>query len=69
MSKLKRGDAITVKGQTYGYFQFYDIVEQIKSSKKARLARVLHSSTDNFSFALIKIVRLIDIKVIQQEKA
>lgn len=66
MSKLNRnfksGDPVTVKGFTYGSLRFHEYLPKGHAGEQCALVNVLHASTANFDFALVKTVRLIDVR-------
>jgi hypothetical protein len=51
-------DPVTVIGNTYGQFQFFEYLPRTKPA----LCRVLHSSNNDFSFALIKTFQVSAVK-------
>lgn len=62
LEDYKDGLIVEVKGHTYGTFKTYKLEPK---GRGARLVKVLHSSTIgeiDWSFALIKTFRLVDIK-------
>jgi len=61
-NQFTKGDKVSVKGCTYGCFQFVELLPKGSHGRKCVLAKVLHSSNDNFSFALVKVFRLIDLR-------
>ena len=54
---------VTVKDNNYGEFRVHKVLPAERN--KARLVQVLHSSTGDFSFALIKTFKLSDLRKIQ----
>lgn len=56
------GDLVTVKGNTYGYFKLHEMLPKGAHGRKCQLVKVLHSSTNQFDFALVKTFRYIDCK-------
>lgn len=62
LKDYKDGIIVEVKGNTYGTFKTYRLEPK---GRGARLVKVLHSSVigeNDWSFALIKTFRLVDIK-------
>tara|TARA_R110000782_G_scaffold241394_1_gene327885 strand:- start:279 stop:497 length:219 start_codon:yes stop_codon:yes gene_type:complete len=59
---LIKGDSVSVKGSTYGYFQFVELLPKGSHDRKCVLAKVLHSTNDDFSFAFEKVFCLVDLK-------
>jgi hypothetical protein len=55
---FKKDVAVTVRGNDYGYFK---AVELLPKTKGPQLVKVLHSSTDNFDFGLVKYFRISDL--------
>lgn len=56
---------VEVKGKTYGTFKTYQLLPK---GRGARMVKVLHSSSFNeteWLFAIIRTVRLVDIKVVK----
>jgi len=59
---LKKGDPVTVRGNTYGAFQFYEHLPANFGGVRRKLCRVLHSSNGDFACGLIKTVNLSSVK-------
>lgn len=62
MSSLTKGDRVSVKGATYGHFEFVEVLPKGSHGRQCVLAKVLHSSNEDFSFAFVKVFRLIDLR-------
>lgn len=62
---LKQFDPITVKGVTYGSHQFLEYIARRPRRTCAVMVRVLHSSNGDFRFAMVREVRLIDVRAVK----
>jgi hypothetical protein len=67
MSNFKRGDKITVKGNSYGSHWFIELLPKGFEGRKCVMAKICHSSTDEKIFddvkcGILRAVRLIDVR-------
>ncbi len=63
MKTINVGSIVTVKGNDYGYFKVMEFLPVGSYNRRCKLVKVLHSSTLDFNFGLIKIFRLIDLRL------
>jgi hypothetical protein len=67
MSEFKRGDKITVKGNSYGSHWFLGHLPKGYEGRKCKMVKIVHSSTNESCFedvkcGILRAVRLVDVR-------